>query len=535
MYKYRLNSATFILVLLIFLNSSCASIFSSRYQKTKFITPKGATVKIDGKTAKKVKGKYKVKRDNGIKEITVSKPGYKSETRSISQDYKSPVKMISLATAGACAFIPGAQAIAGVSALFMFLLDNGTKSVNYQKVVEFNRLEPLHKKQDDQKHIVINKVSIDIEDGEIEHNRYSRYKKYASNKSSESEIEDGEIKLENTIFAEALNELLVDLEYIDQSKKILASGYTENLHVNATILGITTDATRGRIGGFAGGNSNILQKATVEVEWNILDYYEQSIFRYKSKASSGEFSSTNGDHVKRMLKDAMEYNLLEFLKAPKVKSLLKKDKNIEQDFTPFDIENNIPYASNVSEVISSSVTISNKSGHGSGFIIGSDGYILTNFHVIATSDKLSVILPNGQKFTPKIIRSSKVHDLALLKIDATDLKPVKLDQQGSLAIASEIYAVGTPNAQDLAQTISKGIVSGFRENANKINLIQTDASVNHGNSGGALVNQEGVAIGVVSSKLIGIGVEGVAFGIPTNEVIDKLKLQFSDSAPKQLK
>lgn len=84
--------------------------------------------------------------------------------------------------------------------------------------------------------------------------------------------------------------------------------------------------------------------------------------------------------------------------------------------------------------------------------------------------------------------------------------------------------MGTPTAEDLSQTISKGIISGIRKTDGDKKLIQTDASINAGNSGGAIIDKDGLVIGVVSSKLKGFGIEGVAFGIPSYEIFERLKI-----------
>jgi S1-C subfamily serine protease len=173
--------------------------------------------------------------------------------------------------------------------------------------------------------------------------------------------------------------------------------------------------------------------------------------------------------------------------------------------------------------IKSTVTIKSKDAFGSGFIISNDGYIITNYHVVSEPENLRVRLNNEKEYDADIIRVSKIYDLALIKIEANDLIPFSINNSKEIEVATEIYAVGTPTAEDLSQTISKGIISGIRKSGDS-KLIQTDASVNSGNSGGPIIDKNGVVLGVVSSKLKGFGVEGVAFGIPAYEVLDRLKL-----------
>src|SRR5690606_32239302 len=107
--------------------------------------------------------------------------------------------------------------------------------------------------------------------------------------------------------------------------------------------------------------------------------------------------------------------------------------------------------------INASLTIKNKNGHGSGFVITSDGYIITNYHVVSDSDNLKVILNDESEYDVAVIRASKIHDLALVKIEAKGLVPFRVSSSRDIEIAGDIFAVGTPTAEDLSQTISKGI------------------------------------------------------------------------------
>jgi S1-C subfamily serine protease len=103
--------------------------------------------------------------------------------------------------------------------------------------------------------------------------------------------------------------------------------------------------------------------------------------------------------------------------------------------------------------------------------------------------------------------------------------PFQLSQSREIGVAQELYAVGTPSSEQLSQTISKGIVSGKRKTRTFDQLIQTDAKINRGNSGGAMINKEGLVIGVATYKISGLFIEGIAFGIPAYEIFDRLKIK----------
>lgn len=172
---------------------------------------------------------------------------------------------------------------------------------------------------------------------------------------------------------------------------------------------------------------------------------------------------------------------------------------------------------------------------GSGIIISEDGYILTNNHVVSSSSsssyyqmseaqKITVKLyDSDQTYDAKIIGSDSQTDLAIIKIEATGLTAAELGDSSSVKVGEFAMAIGNPLGLD--SSVTCGIVSAINrevsdEDGNKYVAIQTDAAINSGNSGGALVNSEGKVIGVNTLKLSGSGVEGIGFAIPINSTLD---------------
>ncbi len=168
-------------------------------------------------------------------------------------------------------------------------------------------------------------------------------------------------------------------------------------------------------------------------------------------------------------------------------------------------------------------------GQGSGFILSSDGRILTNYHVIANSQQVEVILSDKHKYPSRIILQDRAHDVALLQIQAKNLAPVVLAESRGLQVGQNVYAIGNPFG--LNGTMTTGIISSIRsvrepEGALIENAIQTDAAINPGNSGGPLLNSRGEVIGMTTLIATG-GAEqnsGVGFAIP----VDTLKSLLSD-------
>lgn len=175
---------------------------------------------------------------------------------------------------------------------------------------------------------------------------------------------------------------------------------------------------------------------------------------------------------------------------------------------------------------------------GSGFVYkknDDDAYILTNNHVISGADKITVTYIDGSETTASIVGSDEFTDVAVLKVDVkTILSVAELGDSDSSELGDTVFTVGAPLGKDYMGTITKGILSGksrmvevsLNSGSYLIETLQTDATINSGNSGGPLCNILGQVIGINSSKLVGEGVEGMGFSIPMNSVnaiIDKLE------------
>jgi serine protease Do len=173
---------------------------------------------------------------------------------------------------------------------------------------------------------------------------------------------------------------------------------------------------------------------------------------------------------------------------------------------------------------SSVVTVENSKGFGSGLIITADGYILTNYHVVENEKNISVKMGSDSKVKAEIVKTNTDYDLALLKISQSNLKPLTFSA-GEAEVGDEVYAAGTPLDKSLGQTITKGIISGYRE-WNGVSFVQTDVSINSGNSGGPLLNSKGEVVGIATMKASGKGIEGIGFGIPAKEALEMLNIKF---------
>ncbi len=174
-------------------------------------------------------------------------------------------------------------------------------------------------------------------------------------------------------------------------------------------------------------------------------------------------------------------------------------------------------------------------GAGSGIVITSTGYIVTNNHVIKGANKISVTLNNGKTYDAVLVGADQATDIAVIKIDANDLKPIVLGDSSKLLVGELAVAIGNPLGQ-LGGTVTSGIISALdREitiDGETMTLLQTNAAINPGNSGGGLFNSQGELIGIVNAKSSGTGVEGLGFAIPINTVKPVLEQLISNGYVK---
>ena len=171
-------------------------------------------------------------------------------------------------------------------------------------------------------------------------------------------------------------------------------------------------------------------------------------------------------------------------------------------------------------------------GAGSGIVITEDGYISTNYHVVENAKKITVITSNGTKHDATFIDGDEVNDIAVIKVSAKRLTPAVIGNSKNTKVGERVIAIGTPYSISYAGTLTSGYVSGIERQyavmndngtVNKIlKLIQTDTSVNPGNSGGPLFNMNGEVIGIVVMKIAGGNYEGMGFAIPVDGVIDMI-------------
>lgn len=219
--------------------------------------------------------------------------------------------------------------------------------------------------------------------------------------------------------------------------------------------------------------------------------------------------------------------------TPAVVNLSKVESG--QVLTPAEV-----YASNAGSVVGIVTQVTTnvwgqqvaQAASGSGFVLTQNGYIVTNYHVIEDADSVTVKFKNGDEFPAEIVGSEEENDVAVLKIDAQGLTPVRLGSSDDLVVGEQVAAIGNPLGEmTFSQTV--GYVSALDKpltmsDGNVINVLQTDCAINSGNSGGPLFNMYGQVIGITNAKYSnnggsGASIEGICFAIPIDDVKDIIK------------
>lgn len=208
--------------------------------------------------------------------------------------------------------------------------------------------------------------------------------------------------------------------------------------------------------------------------------------------------------------------------------------SVEGGLTPAQV-----YARNVDSVVAIECTVKEEyygqliSGitSGSGFVLTADGYIVSNYHVVADASDISIIFNDGTKYSGKFVGGDEANDIALVKVEASDLQPVQIGSSDALIVGDQVAAIGNPLGE-LASTLTVGYISAkdriVATDGTQINMMQTDAAINPGNSGGPLFNMLGQVIGITSAKYSGLTesgatIEGIGFAIPMDDVYGMLE------------
>jgi len=204
------------------------------------------------------------------------------------------------------------------------------------------------------------------------------------------------------------------------------------------------------------------------------------------------------------------------------KSLSEESKTENTHLSKLTISQLENGCSTIEECIDASISVIAGKNLGSGFIISSKGYILTNEHVVEEIDHPKIQFSNGMIVSGEVIRSDKINDVALVKVEVEGLPYFRISPNRP-EIGETVMAIGTPKSLSLGSSLTKGVVSGYRPG--DVDRIQTDLSINRGNSGGPLFNEDMEVLGIVSSKIERDNTEGINFSIFINDALKAINIE----------
>jgi S1-C subfamily serine protease len=271
-------------------------------------------------------------------------------------------------------------------------------------------------------------------------------------------------------------------------------------------------------------------KVEQTIRWEVLDRdLGKVVFRQETQGQA----EAEGINNPAASYEAIRASFQVFLDEPKFQRLMKQPiaakANLSSESKAYEIaaiassSQPLPTEKLVGRAIPSIVQIRTPTGRGTGFLLNSPGLLLTNQHVVGSALSVKVDLYDGSTYTGRVLRRDANLDAALLKLEGgtPEVSGLPLCHTNAVRVGELVVAIGNPLA--LSNTVTQGIVSGFRRSHSR-QMIQTDTAVNPGNSGGPLLNQHGTVIGIVTQKITTEGVEGLGFALPISDVLQKLKV-----------
>lgn len=532
----------FILLALVLFISSCNLILTPNNQKVNVTCTNENSIVFKDKNeiGKGTNFSLKIKKKGAI-QLVVQTPGYKDENVIM-----MPYKKHKL-------FYP--YLILDCPSIIFIGFADFNKTFDYKSVWQLENKYKLDKRLETEKYIDFLAIKLNINDkkkdiqdytihskGEVadminnavlekailDKENEERMAKKATNKNKlTNNKNENQIKSDDTEFSKNIFKLLKQTEFIDTVKNVFQDN-NNTLVLEAEIRKVDKFTVFRKGASYSNG----MYRAGMGIQWYLKNTYDEILDSVYIYEYSGDFI-TDFKHAKKE-DDSFYFDAVErsYLKLRESKEF-QNNITLNSDFTSKDEKLSIftpkSTVKTVEEASLASVIIKrNDKGHGSGFAISNDGYILTNFHVIAgkTTDQLEgikVILSNGEELEAKVVRYNRARDIALLKVDYQFEKAFALKSSKDFNSLQEVYTIGAPKSIELGQSITKGLISNER-NANNNSLLQLSISINGGNSGGPLFDTNGLLHGVIQSKLVGYATEGVGFAIPSYLIADYLNI-----------
>jgi hypothetical protein len=347
---------------------------------------------------------------------------------------------------------------------------------------------------------------------------------YASPSLQERNIDKGDIEtdyryfVEPEQFEELIDDALDNFGYAENDRSILRTGYSI-MYLNADIKKITFNKTT--------QNKAEYGRVQLEIDWSFESPYTDDEIHFSTNTISDPLNiDRSRASYNYVLRDAIEYGLIELLSKEAVTSILELD--IENAQGKNNTKTTITEVKRADRALSDKLKtvarISTTSDAvSSGTIISSDGYIITDFSVISESDSLIVEI-DSTEYRAEIVSKAEFFNLALLKIEAENLTPTSFSLSDNVGVTDNVYAIGYSEIKLLNAYATSGRISGIRQFEN-IKYYQTDLPLSNGNDGGTVVNDEFDCIGIINCKVNSLSVEGIGFVTPIRTALQALNIE----------
>lgn len=530
--------------------NSCACIVMPKKQKVTINTSSAnSTIYVNNEefgNGQSVKAKTK---KEGIKQIIIKTPEYKDTYATLVPTHRPAGFWFCLIPDVYFAFVG-----------LVFDIGN-PKNMSYDKINNAYALDKLVFKKNTDKYIEISNLRLEIKNKQKDIRVYTlNYKKDIG-----KEIEAAELKQE-------MADIKAEAKKKKKKAKVLNSEEVEKLNYDDTKFSYNVYKTLKTTGFidtvnkvFSDNNNTLVlegvinkvflyeinsakkmdsyYKSKLQIKWYIKNTYNEILDSIETKTFSGDFIKPewvlNADEYnkkqietfEKIYADAIDISYLRLHNDPKLKKYINQETNFKTADNLLTIKGPTSIVSKTGDASAGSVIVKTKDGHGSGFAISNDGYIITNYHVIAGRlnnkvNSVKVINSAGEELEATVVRVNKYRDVALLKVNDIFEKAFKCSSVKSFKNMQDVYTIGAPKSIELGQSITTGIISNERKSNNN-NLLQLSMSVNGGNSGGPLFDTQGNLHGVIVSKLVGQNTEGVSFAIPGYLLQEYLNINFN--------
>jgi len=527
--------------------NGCVAIFYPKKEKVTFSTGnKDATVYLNNDEIGKGKMFTEKVAKDGMKQIVTRSPGYKDSYTVMMQTHRAPGFWVCI--------------LFDIPFIYGLAIDPILpKGLSYDKQINLKSEDKLVYRGDNDKHIDISNIRLDVKskknikyfylnytgatllkdieimekkkdtkDADKKAKEEAKAKKKGKKKGKLDENEE-DLTYDDTKFSYNVYKTLKTTGFVDTVNKVFADnnntlileGSIQKIHVY-TIMN-----PKLRFGSY--------NKSKLFLRWYIKNSYNEILDSLDTKEYSGDFVIGTGDKDnawEKMFADAVDISYLRLQKDGKLAKYIKNESNFNYTEAMLSLPSVKSAVTAKDEATIPSVIVKTKDGHGSGFAITQDGYILTNYHVIAGKmnnkpNSVKIITSSGEELPGTIVRYNKFRDLALIKVDKKFDKAFKMSNVKTFKPLQDVYTIGAPKSIELGQSYSVGVISSERK-ANNNNLLQLGMSVNGGNSGGPLFDASGALHGVIVSKLIGNNTEGVSFAIPGYLIQEYLNINYAN-------